>query len=546
MSIHTKTGTGQVRRRLMTSGAVASAIVALMLSPDARAQAVNPNFAAQGTPVVNSGGVGIVRAPTVDTVRVTTTEAVVTWTPFDRTGTGTVNFLPAGTQLAFIGDSNFTILNRIIPLNANDMPIARMVALNGIVTSAITGGQQAGGSVWFYSPGGILVGNNAVINVGSLVLSTRDIDTTGGLFGSAGEIRFRDPAIAAAGEIQIANGAQINARTLVAGGAYVALVAPRIVQAGSISADGSVALVAAEQADISINNGLFDINVLVGSSDGQGIVHTGTSGGPSDTSATNENRTYLVAIPKNQAMTMLLSGNIGHQTPTSATVNANGGIVLSAGRNIVDGRIGGNASAIGTASIAIADTIFRNDLTVSATGSVTARPDESCAPFCDASNPSGQIRFGGNASFAADRSVSLSVGQAQQIVATGNLELRSGSTSSGGAVSLTIDNAAPPVNSTSGGGLILVGNALLLDASARGDAAVANGSATGGTATLALSGGRLDAASIEVRADGRGRHFRHDHRGIGHRRYGCRHGEWRRGHRDDGWTDNFGGRTCRQ
>lgn len=497
------------RHRLMASGAMGMAIGALLLAPQgAVAQTTVPSGQAfQGTPtVVVPGSATVVQTATQDTITVRAPQAVINWTPNDRTGTGTIDFLPEGLRALFVGDADFTVLNRIIPLDGNDVPIARMIALNGIVDSQInsaTGIPSQGGSVWFYSPGGILVGGTGVINVGSLVLSSRDIDTTGGLFGSNGEIRFRDPAIAGAlGPVEIAPGARINAVNGTAGSAYIAVVAPRVVQSGTVRADGSVALVAAEQADIRINNGLFDINVTVGTNDPHGIIHTGTTAGPADASGTFESRAYLVAVPKNQAITMLLSGVVGFETPTSATVNANGGIVLSAGNNIQGGVAAGRAAgATGPGNITITDSRFANDVTATATGTITGRPDASCQPNCGATDPTGQLLFDGNAFLSAQDGVNLSVGQGQRIIVGGDLQLLSARPGQGGSVALTIDNALPPTSSTAGGGTISVGGSLLLDSSARGNAASVSAQAIGGTSRLSINSGTLTAGSVSILAN---------------------------------------------
>src|SRR3546814_5347649 len=64
---------------------------------------------------------------------------------------------------------------------------------------------------------------------------------------------------------------------------------------------------------IRINGGLFDINVLVGAAGGEAIVHGGSTGGPAHVQDdTDRNRIYMVAVPKNDAVTMLVSGQIGY------------------------------------------------------------------------------------------------------------------------------------------------------------------------------------------------------------------------------------------
>ena len=106
-------------------------------------------------------------------------------------------------------------------------------------------------------------------------------------------------------------GAQINA---VEPDSYVALVAPRVEQGGTVRVDGSAAYVAAEQATLTMNQGLFDIQVETGTSDANGIVHTGETSGPANTVAGDNHSIYMVAVPKDQALNMLLGGTVGFDT----------------------------------------------------------------------------------------------------------------------------------------------------------------------------------------------------------------------------------------
>ncbi len=494
------------RRQLMAGGAMAMCLATLVAHAPAAAQQttfIPPGQAFQGTPAVVTGSATVVQTATLDTITVNTPQAVINWTPNDSTGTGTIDFLPVGRSARFTSNAEFTVLNRIIPRDAAGMPVARLIAFYGTITSDI-GGQQRGGSVWFYSPGGIFVGATGVINVGSLVLTSRDIDFTGGLFGLNKEIRFRDPGIAGANgaAVTVAQGASISALHGNGNSSYIALVAPRIVQAGAINVDGSVALVAAEQADININAGLFDITVLVGTSDPEGIVHTGQTGGTIH--PTNPSAAFLVAVPKNQAMTMLLSGTIGFVPGQVASVNPDGNIVLSSGYNVFGGQIDVTSNANTTGSIRIGDTLFLNQLHGAATDSIYVRPTNSCAPFCSPNNPFGQVLFNGEANLSATRLIDMSVGNAQVIAAGRGLFLRSGVDGTGGTIRLTIDNAPPISTSTSGGGLILVKELLLLDANGNGIQGINNGTGVGGSVLVDILGGTLSASDIFTSANGFG------------------------------------------
>src|SRR3546814_1859618 len=97
------------------------------------------------------------------------------------------------------------------------------------------------------------------------------------------------------------------------------MAAPRIEQGGTVTVNGAAAYVAAEAVDLSINQGLFDIFISAGTTDANGVVHTGSTGGPASTGVGDNHRVYMVAVPKNQALTMLLEGNVGFDTATDVT-----------------------------------------------------------------------------------------------------------------------------------------------------------------------------------------------------------------------------------
>ena len=265
-------------RKTALSGASLSALIlAIAASPPAVAQSF------QGSGTVTSGSALIVNGTNTTDLLIRSDEVVIDWAASDLTGTGNVVFQPSGTVATFadagINGSSYTVLNRIVPVDGSGNPTNATIQFDGTVNSTLFG--ATGGNVWFYSPNGLILGATARFNVGGLVLTTNPIGTTGGLYGPSGEIRFAGPAGSLA-PVTIRNGAQVNALLnpqLPGNPAYVALVAPRIEQAGSVRSDGSVAYVAAEVADITINAGLFDINVTTATTDSNGMVHTGTTGG---------------------------------------------------------------------------------------------------------------------------------------------------------------------------------------------------------------------------------------------------------------------------
>ena len=316
-----------LRRPLLSSCAIAAALAVGGHSAQLRAQAF------QGNPTTIVSG-SIVRTTGVnsETIAVNTPSAVVNWTPTDTAiGGGDIDYLPAGNVATFTNgasNGNFVILNRILPADPT-----RAVAFNGTVLSQIlVPGKPAvtGGSVWFYSPGGIIVGSKALFDVGSLVLTANnldDLDVNGNI------LHFRGAADSRSA-VTINSGARLNATQ---SGSYVALVAPRVTQGGTVNVNGSAAYVAAESADLTINGGLFDITVQTGSVVNPGgettLNHTGTTTGDGPLDATDPQLIYIVAVPKNDAITMLVTGSAGYLAAGSAGIE-NGAVVLSAGQGV--------------------------------------------------------------------------------------------------------------------------------------------------------------------------------------------------------------------
>src|SRR6185437_157595 len=284
------------RNRLLISCATVAIATAGLLPQKAQAQAF------QGTIGSITGTVTRTNTTsTSETITIGSPTATINWTPTGQpNGNGNIDFLPAGNVATFQGTTNagdFTVINRIVPSGA--FPIE----LNGTVQSFLAN-NAVGGNIWFYSPNGILIGATAVFNVGGLLLTTADpgnnwSTTAGGFTANMG------PA-SSTSFVTVSNGAQINAQS-----SYVAIVAPKITQAGSVNVNGSVAYVAAEQATLTFNQGLFDIAVDVGTDDPNGIIHTGSTTGTGNATSADNHSIYMVAVPKNQALTMLLGGTVG-------------------------------------------------------------------------------------------------------------------------------------------------------------------------------------------------------------------------------------------
>ena len=322
------------RSRLLNGCALASAMLAVANTPQSLAAIANPGAALQGD--IQSVPLGSAtfqnRSGVLDTINISAAQTVINWSTFDTaTGGGPITFLAGPATAVFQNDptslvTNFTVLNRILPTDAT-----RAIKFDGTIRSQING--QTGGSVWFYTPGGIILGPTATFDVGNLVLSAADIDTSdNNLFGTNGTIRFRS-ALDGTAAVDINAGARILASSP---GSYVALVAPRINQSGNVTVNGSVGYIAAEQVDVRINNGLFDIEFLQGTgASATPIIHDGVTTGPGPDINSGSQRIYLAAYPKNDAITLLVTGGLGFGAADAAYVDR-GQVVLSAGLSVSD------------------------------------------------------------------------------------------------------------------------------------------------------------------------------------------------------------------
>ena len=323
--------------------AIALVLAAALGSAPGRLQA--QSFNGTGTVVL---GAADITSPTLTSTRVGTNSpnVVIDWTPTDTaTGGGPINFQTAGTSALFTNQdaTTLTVLNRIIPTDPS-----RPIVFNGTVTSELanlsSGAVTRGGTLLFYSPGGILVSPTGVFNVGNLVLTASDVkyDSVAGTIATSGRYQFQKAN--AGSRVEVQSGARISAGPT---NAFVALVAPKVINSGLINVDGSAVIVAADASTITFNpSGLFDIQIDQGTSaTGEVVTNDGTITGPVGTAAA-QHRVYFVAVPKNDAITMAIKGgsSLGFDVAGAADVVGNA-IVLSAGYDIKGGVIDATRSA---------------------------------------------------------------------------------------------------------------------------------------------------------------------------------------------------------
>jgi hypothetical protein len=524
------------RHHLLGSCAVALSIGATAYSPQSAAQ-VFPNQALQGTYTVTTGAIDAARTSqttVADKIVVTSAQTVLDWIPSDGNTTGTIEFLKPNTSAMFVGPADFIVLNRVIPTDTN-----RAIAINGNVSSTIDPGVSApgngpiGGSVWFYSPGGIVIGGTGSFNVGNLVLSTAELKNgANGLFASGNTIRFGTTGLAspAGSGVTIMNGANIQLNNP---GSYLAIVAPIIVQGGRVNVNGSVAYVAAEQANISINAGLFNINFVAGTTATNAITHTetGITTGPGQTG--NGNITFA-AISKNNAITsLLLSGSIGYTPAASASIQ-NGQVVLLGGYSdpAASTPVGSGATNIQLGG-SLLGTNFTSSVTAKSNGAILGLSGSASTP----------LAFSSNVTLLGNTSAQLSATNGGALTVGGNLSLTSVSINgaTGGNASLSADwlggtAASVTVNGTttldtSGIGLLpqtgvggtglggtssilvngstmtLIGDTRLIANGTGGGSNVTGGIGQGGTASVVVqntTGAGFRASTLSLAANGTG------------------------------------------
>ncbi|HZF94067.1 MAG TPA: hypothetical protein VEZ20_04250 [Allosphingosinicella sp.] len=475
-------------RARMLFGCALAVLAAAGLEQKAEAQ----GFTAM--PTTQAGSVTYDRTtPGLDVITVNSPSAIIDWRFFNESApTDPVVFLPAGNTGIFqslSGGGEFAVLNRIFPGGAS------RVRMDGTVIGRLqtASGNVPGGTIAFYSPGGLIIGSSAVFDVGRLLLTTLNpaVDASGNFF-TGGTLQLSSGGQFAPGSIVTEPGARLNA---LAEGSWIAMVAPRIEHGGAVRVNGSAAFVAAEAVTLRIDQGLFDIDIEVGTGDLAPIVHTGSTGGPASGGAGDNHVVYLAAAPRDNPITLLLAGSAGFDPAVSASVE-NGAIVLSAGHDVQGLAISEAPEGSPSADAVIRSGTYTSDLFGRAS-----------RDFLVGDSAPGGVTFQQDLSIAARRNA--------QLVADEGYVLRIGGNASVSAANLTpvapdpgtvdIVGGDAAIFAAGGGTIAIAGNASV-DASARGafgDLGV--GSGTGGRASVRSDGGTVTVgAGLAVRTDGLG------------------------------------------
>jgi hypothetical protein len=316
------------RAHLMLGCGSAALALALVFAPQrAGAQAVNAEGSVTtGLVFFDSPGPGQVE------IDVATPTVVIDWMPFEDASGNALTFLPDGNSLLFRSSQlpTYAVLNRILPSTNNNIAV-----INGSVISRITdpatGAQVAGGFVAFYSPTGLLIGDTATFDVGSLLLTTLDTSPASfENFANGGNLNLA-ASTGSTARIQIAPGAQISA---LAENSFFAVVAADVEMLGTARINGSHAYVAGEVVNLQVSNGLFNITIPVGTAaSGEVVTLNGDVGGLSSTGLGDNHLIYAVARASADPISMLFSGNLGFDPAQSAGI-VNGEIILAANYNV--------------------------------------------------------------------------------------------------------------------------------------------------------------------------------------------------------------------
>ena len=491
---------------LLGCGATALA-VALTLAPQrAEAQAF------QATPLVVQGDATIDRGtPGQDSIQINTPTAVIDWTPAQDASGNALDYLPTGNTATFFdapGQGGFAVLNRILPsTNGN------VVVMNGTVVTRLqdaVGGLTPGGFVAFYSPTGFLIGSTALFDVGSLMLTTLEPSLTSfDAFATSGGPLSLTGTTGTTARITINPGATISATPE---NSFFIAAAAGIDVFGDVQINGSHAYVAAEQVNLTLTNGLFDIVIPVGTSVANAMNINGNVGGPSSTGAGDNHMIYAVAQAAANPIQMLFGGNLGFAPAASAGV-VNGEIILAANYDVFGRTVNGGSVSDGTlarftgrteTSTTQAD-IFVTDANISSSTLAIGTHLTQVTAF------NGPAVVDGNLQVIARQNANLTASNGQTFLVTGDVLVAS---DDAGLVGSSLPdpnsiNAAAGlafIDAFGGGTLSINGNAVVSADAFSGAETISliGGSASGGQAQLGSTGGTLNIAGeafVSARAE---------------------------------------------
>ena len=447
----------------------------------------------QGTETVILGSVTRGTSGNTDFFTVNAAQNTINWSPTDTAiGGGPINFLPAGATASFFSGAGlpYTVLNRIIAADQS-----RAIAFSGTVTS------DALGSIWFYAPGGLLLNAGSQFNVGSLLLTANDpVGAAAGqpYLNAANQFQLRAASGSTAG-VTINGGASISVNN------YMIAVAPRFTMNGAATVGRSAALVAAEDVSFTLNGGLFDITANVGTAAGGTSAVGGSITGPGGISGQGlYSRLYMMAVPRNNAMTLLITGGaqLGFDVANAADVDGNA-VVLSGGYDIVGSPFGQGPSQFGTLPVTSsnANALVRVE-NKTITSSLTIRSKNEAR----VSSTQGALNFASDLQLFAD-GLAIVDGDGLPITVAGNLLLDASTQFTGLSAGASRTAGTAQIITGGAGSVQVIGDIVAL-ANGFGDEALspglAGGTGRGGTVIVNPNDGNVRAASMVLQADGVG------------------------------------------
>jgi filamentous hemagglutinin len=440
-----RTRMSALRASLLTT--TAAACLAAGLAGQAVALPVGPVVTG---PVGNPGAATFAFQANQLDVNQTVPLAVINWTSFNVANGETVNFnLPNAGSIAF---------NRI-PANA---PITMNGALN------------SNGGVWLLSPGGLIIGSNAKVNVGSFVglAGTIGTDITPYLQQDVAQppnhYTIKVTGILGAGKnVTVLPGAQIRASS-----GFVALQGEQIVQNGDIIASDAVSFIVGQTGQIT-----YEVSAA-----GQRLAIVQAGGAPAKTPTSTQqprldhggsSKGLWVSVDATTgALAPGFTGLINLDGVVQATGvkpgSANGGVVLLAGSDqsassinvdTAGASITSNGSLVVRSDSAVLGAATVGGLDVSTFGGVSlAAPISAGAAgaLLNVNSPTGAIAFNSNLTVTgaltatSKGAISVGSGAAVQGLGGGDLQLSASNGFTAAASSLLSGGSVADVSITSG------------------------------------------------------------------------------------------------
>ena len=373
------------RRRLTLSTALAGGLLGVASS--AGAQLPTP-----GDATVVAGSATISN-PTATTLRVEldANRTIINWTGFSVPTANAAGFFDCRGGSCVVQPGQIAVLNRV----------------TGAMASDISGGLTSDPNVAVYliNPNGILFGNGANVNVGSLTASTLDIGDADFLDG--GSINLTGAASTGVTVNVGATGSLVASGDLVMVGAFVD-VAP----ASTLTAGGDLAIVAAQDVTMSFGAGSpMAITINQGTPVPNAIVMGGDAGG----------RNIYVAMASRAGVLNALLNVTGTLIATTASATDRG-VVLSAGASgsgVAVASGGGNDTG-GAVDLTIAGAVTATQTAAGDVANVEARANDRLAINADLTASDDVTAAGGTVAFGG-----------------GDIEATSGAATINGAATIT-------------------------------------------------------------------------------------------------------------